>query len=118
MMPQPMGVPPTPSVGPVADSNFILANAVDTEEPQAQQGRPLPQDRPTEPKIPATPSGAGLANRLPERRTEQERSRFIEEYQRKTADLTEELASAIARFGNRFYQESILKPGDDLARLA
>jgi Restriction endonuclease fold toxin 7 len=30
----------------------------------------------------------------------------------------EELASVIARFGNRLYHDSILKPGDDLARLA
>lgn len=118
MAPEPIGVPPTLSVAPVADSNFIPANASNAEEPQVQQRRPLPQDRPAEPKIPATPSRGELANRPPEHRTEQELSRFIEQYQRTTADLVEDLASAIARFGERFYHDSILKPGDDLARLA
>jgi hypothetical protein len=118
MAPQPIGVPPTLSVAPVADSNFILTNAGDAEEPQVQQRRPLPQDRPAEPKMPTTPSRGELANRSPEHRTEQELSRFIEQYQRTTTDLVEDLASAIARFGERFYHDSILKPGDDLARLA
>ncbi len=37
VMPQPVGVAPAPSVGPIADSNFILANADDADDPQAAQ---------------------------------------------------------------------------------
>jgi hypothetical protein len=116
VMPQPVGVAPALPVGPVAASNFILANAGDVEEPQAGQRTPLPQDQPTELKNPVTPTG--LASRPPEHRTEQALSRSIEDYRRATADQIEELANAIASFGNRIYQDSIVKAGDDLARLA
>jgi dihydroxyacetone kinase len=53
-----------------------------------------------------------------ERRAEQELSQFIEEYRRAAADLTQELARALTRFGTRFYEDTILKAGSDLARLA
>ncbi|GEP56683.1 hypothetical protein [Reyranella soli] len=114
-MPQPIGVAPTPSVGPVADSNFILANAGDPELPQAEQRMPPPQDQPTEPKNPVTPTEP--AGRLPERRTEA-LSRSIEDYRRATADQIDGLVSAIATYGSRIYEDSILKARDDLARLA
>ena len=116
MMPQPVGVAPAPSVGPFADPNFILAHTGDTEEPQTEQRMPLRQSQPTELKDPAAPTGP--AGRPPERRTEKPLSQSIEDYRRAIADQIEELASSIATYGSRIYEDSILKAQDDLARLA
>lgn len=130
-MPQPMGASPPLSVRRVVGSNFILANAGNAGEQQAQQQKPLPQDQPGQLKV--TPPNTGLAGwppalRVPEkpgmemtkleRRTEQEPSQFAEEYRRAAANLIDELASTMATLGSRFYHDTILKPGDDLARLA
>ena len=124
---------PILSAKPLADSNFILANAGDAAVQQTQQQEPLPQNKQTQQQIPASPPGTGQANtppplRIPEkpgtemteaeRRPEQDLSQFMEEYRRAAADLTQELARAITRFGTRFYENSILKAGSDLARLA
>lgn len=114
--PQPAGVAPAPSVRPVADSNFILANAGDAAEPRAEQQMPLPQSQPTELKNPVTPTG--LPGRPPEQRTEQALSRSLEDYRRATADQIDQLVSTIATYGGRIYEDSILKARDDLARLA
>jgi hypothetical protein len=97
MIPPPIGVPPIPPVGPVADSNFVLANAGYAGKRRAQPQRLLPQDQPTQQRIPVTPLGTGLASRLPAlpiaqkpgvgttelgHRPEQEFSNFIEAYRR------------------------------------
>lgn len=129
MTPQPTGVSLSPPIRRVADSNFILANAGNTGVQSAQEQKAPPQDQPRQEIV--APPDAGLADwqlRVPgkpvlevpdlERATEQELSRFIDEYRRATATLMDELASAITRFGDRFYHDSILKPRDDLARLA
>ena len=105
-----------PSVRPVADSNFILANAGDAAEPRAEQQMPLPQSQPTELKNLVTP--AVLPGRPPEQRTEQALSRSLEDYRRATADQIDQLVSTIATYGGRIYEDSILKARDDLARLA
>jgi hypothetical protein len=130
---QAAGIPPTLPARPLTDSNFILANAGDAGVQQVQQQGPLPRDKQTQQQIPASPPDTGLANtppelRIPEkpgtemtaaeRRPEQELSQFIEEYRRAAADLTQELARAITRFGTRFYEDTILKAGSDLAHLA
>jgi hypothetical protein len=130
---QAAGIPPTLSARPLADSNFVLANAGNAGVQQTQQQGPLPPNKQTQPQIPALPPGTGRADtppalRIPEnpgtemteaeRRPEQELPQFIEEYRRAAADLTQELARAITRFGTRFYEDSILKAGSDLARLA
>jgi hypothetical protein len=116
VMPQPAGVAPAPSVGPVADSNFILANAGDAAEPRSEQRMPLPQGQPAELKNPVTPTG--LPGRPPEQRTDQALSRSLEDHRRATADQIDELVSTIATYGSRIYEDSILKARDDLARLA
>ena len=116
VMPQPAGAAPTPSVGSVADSNFILANAADAEEPQSGQRMPLLQNQPTELTNPVPSTGS--ANRPPVHRSEQALSRSLEDHRRATADQIEELVGAIATFGSRIYEDSILKAKDDLARLA
>lgn len=131
MTPQPTPISLPLPVRRVADSNFVLANAGDADVQRAQQEKPLPQDQPRQPIV--TPRNAGLSDwqssiRIPakpglempdlERATEQELARFIDEYRRTAADLMDELASAITRLGDRFYHDSILKPRDDLARLA
>ena len=130
---QAAGVPSTLSARPLADSNFILANADDAGVQPAQQQGPLPQNKQTQQQIPASPPDTGLLGTPPalrihekpgiempetERRPERELSQFIEEYRRAAADLTQELACATTRFGNRFYEDTILKAGSDLARLA
>jgi hypothetical protein len=123
---QAAGVPPTLSARSLADSNFVLANAGDAGVQQTQQQTPLPQNKQTQQQIPASPAGAGRADtppalRIPEnpgtemteaeRRPEQELPQFIEEYRRAAADLTQELARALTRFGTRFYEDTILKAG-------
>jgi Restriction endonuclease fold toxin 7 len=130
---QAAGVPPTLSAKPLADSNFILANSGDAGVQPARQQGPLPQNKQTQQQIPASPPYTGPAvtpralriDEKPgmemteaERRAEQELSQFIEEYRRAAADLTQELARALTRFGTRFYEDTILKAGSDLARLA
>jgi hypothetical protein len=130
---QAAGVPPTLSAKPLADSNFILANSDDAGVQPAQQRGPLPQNKQTQQQIPASPPGTGLLGTPPalrihekpgiempeaESRPERELSQFIEEYRRAAADLTQELARATTRFGTRFYEDTILKAGSDLARLA
>jgi hypothetical protein len=115
-MPPPAGAAAVPSVGSVADSNFILANAADAEEPQSGQRMPLPQNQPTELTNPVTSTGS--ANRPPEHRSEQALSRSLEDHRRATADQIEELVGTISTFGSRIYEDSILKAKDDLARLA
>lgn len=121
-MPLPTDFPPTLSVRPVADSNLTLTSA-------GEPPTPLPQDRLTKQKAPTTPPGAGPAVAPPvpekpaletelERQPEQELSRLVEEYRRIATDLSDQLASGIARFGDRFYRDTILKAKDDLTRLA
>lgn len=110
LVPQPMGPTPLPFVRPVANTNFILANASD------EQPMPPPQDQPTEVKNPVTPTG--LPDRPPEQRTEQALSRSLEDHRRATADQIDELVGTIATYGTRIYEDSILKARDDLARLA
>jgi hypothetical protein len=114
--PQPAGAAPVPSVGTIAGSNFILANAGDADEPQAERPMPLPQDQPTEPTLTITP--AGQASRPPEPRTEQALSQALEDHRRAAADQIEQLVGTIATYGSRVYEDSILKAKDDLARLA
>ena len=97
VMPQPVDVTPAQSVQPVADSNFILANAGDADDPQAVQPMPLLQDQPTELKISVTPTG--LPARPPAL------SRSIEDYRRTTADEIEALVGSIATFGSRIYED-------------
>lgn len=116
VMPQPVDAAPAPSVGSVADSNFIFANAGEAEEPQAEQRIPLPQDQPTKLKNPVTPTES--ASRPPEQRDGQALSRALEDHRHATAAQIEELVSTIATFGSRIYEDSILKAKDDLARLA
>jgi hypothetical protein len=131
---QAVGVPPTQPAKPPADSNFILANAGDAGvPPQAPQQEPLPQNKQAQQRIPASLSDTGLAGTPPAprtrekpgvevteagRRPEPELSQFIEECRRAAADLTQELARAVTRFGTRFYEDTILRGGHDLARLA
>jgi hypothetical protein len=114
--PQPAGAAPVPSVGSIADSNFILTNAGDIEERQAERRMPLPQNQPTELTNPVSPTG--LAKRPPEHRDEQALSRAFEDHRHATAAQIEELVGTIATFGSRIYEDSILKAKDDLARLA
>jgi hypothetical protein len=128
---QAAGIPPTLPARPLADANFTLANAGDDGVQQVQQ--PPLQNNQTQQQIPASPPGTGQADTRPalripekpgtemteaERRAEQELSQFIEEYRRAAADLTQELARALTRFGTRFYEDTILKIGSDLTRLA
>jgi hypothetical protein len=53
---QAAGIPPTLSARPLADSNFVLANAGDAAVRQAQQQAPL-QNKQTQQQIPASPPG-------------------------------------------------------------
>ena len=130
---QAVGVPPTQPARPLADSNFILANAGDAGVQQTPQQEPLPQTKPAQQQIPSSPSGTGRADTSPalriqekpgtemtvtERQPEQSLSRSIEECRRAAADLTQELAHAATRFGKRFYEDFILRAGSDLAQLA
>ena len=131
--PQGPGVPPTRPARPLADPNLILATSgeVDAQQPQ-QQGLP-PQNKQAQQQIPASSPGTGRLDMPPalrthenpgmdmaavERHPEQELSKLIEECQRAAADLTQELARAAARFGTRFYEDTILKIGSDMALLA
>lgn len=124
---QAAGIPPTLSAKPLADSNLVLAKAGSSGVQQTQQ-QGLPPNKQTQPQIPASPPGTGQADTPPalrireksgtemtaaERRLE-EPSQVFEEYGRAAADLTNELASSITRFGNRIYEDSILKAGSDL----
>jgi hypothetical protein len=125
---QESSVPPTLSVRPVADPNLILANSggADVQRPQ-QQDLP-PQTKQPQQRIPASPAGTPAALSTPEkpgtettaaeRQSDQELSPFIEECRRAAADLTQELARVATRFGTRVYEDTILKIGRDLARLA
>jgi hypothetical protein len=130
---QAAGIPPTLSARPLADSNFVLANAGNAGVQQTQEQGPPPPNKQTQPQIPASPPGTGRADtppalRIPEnpgtemteaeRRPGQELSQFIEECRRAAADLTQELARAAARFGSRVYEDTILKFGSDMALLA
>jgi hypothetical protein len=129
--PQGPGVPPTRSARPLADPNLILANSGDADVQQGQQQGPPPQQ--THQQIPTSPPDTGVAGTPPalrphenpgtdmaaaERQPEQELSQFIEECRRAAADLTQELARAATRFGTRFYEDTILKIGSDMALLA
>jgi hypothetical protein len=126
-------VPPILSARPLADSNFVLANAGDAAVQQTQQQGPLPPNKQTQQQIPASPPGTGPADAPPalrihekpgsemtaaERPPGQDLSQFIEECRRAAADLTQELARAATRFGSRVYTDTILKIGSDMARLA
>ena len=53
---QAAGIPPTLSARPLADSNFVLANAGDAAVQQTQQQEPLPQNKQT--SLPAKQMGA------------------------------------------------------------
>jgi hypothetical protein len=55
MVRPPMSVPPTLSLGPAGDSNFVLAKASNADVPSVQQQRPAPQDQETQPKDQAMP---------------------------------------------------------------
>jgi hypothetical protein len=131
--PQGPGVPPTQSARPLADPNLILANSGDADVQQGQQQGPLPQNKQPQQQIPTSPPDTGVAGMPPalrthenpgtdmaaaERQPEQELSQFIEECRRAAADLTQELARAATRFGTRFYEDTILKFGSDMALLA
>jgi len=124
MAPHGPGVPPARSAEPLAHPNLILANAGDADIQQAQQQGPLAQVQQTQQQIPTSPSDTGVADTPPALRThekrqpEQELSKFVEECRRAAADLTQELARAAARFGTRFYEDTILKVGSDMALLA
>ena len=114
--PQPAGAAPVPSVGSIADSNFILANAGDAEEPQTEQQMPLPQNQPAELTNRVAPTGP--PSRPPEQRDAQALSQALEDHRRAAADQIEQLVGTIATYGSRIYEDSILKAKDDLARLA
>jgi len=86
-------LPSIPSVRPPADSNFLLANAGDAGEQQAQQQTPLQQYQQTQRTMPSGPLGTGLATvhlpekpgmkmTGPERGPEQDSSQFVEVYRR------------------------------------
>jgi hypothetical protein len=62
---QAAGVPPTLSARPLADSNFIPANAGDQGVQPLQQKTPLPHEQQTQQKVLAAPLGTGLANMSP-----------------------------------------------------
>jgi hypothetical protein len=79
------------------------------------QGTPLPQNQ-TDRKGPVTPRE--LHSRPSEQRTEEPPPQAIEDSRGAIAAQIEELASSIATFGSRIYEDSILKARDDLARLA
>jgi hypothetical protein len=55
MVRPPMSAPPTPSLRPAEDSNFVLAKAGNADVPSVQQQRPAPQDQETQRKDQATP---------------------------------------------------------------
>lgn len=127
------GVLPTLSARPSAESNFILTNADDAGMQPAQQQPPPPQDPTTQPQIPVTPPAVRPvsgppAPRLPEqsrmempeleRWHDEDLASVIEAYRRTAADLAQDLAGVLTSFGNRFYQDSIVKAGSDLRRLA
>jgi hypothetical protein len=129
----PTSVLPTLSVRPSAESNFILTNAGDARMQPAQQQTPLPQDPARQSQIPATPPGAGPVGRplaLPlseqprmemselERRHHDDLAAFIEAYGRTATDLARDVGEVLTRFGNRFYEDTILRAGSDLRRLA
>jgi hypothetical protein len=131
--PQGPGVPAPRSARPLGDPNRILANSGDADVQQSQQQGPLPQNKQTQQQIPTSPPNTGVAG-MPrafrthenlgtemteaERQPEQEHSQFIEECRRAAADLTQELTRAATRFGRRFYEDTILKIGSDIALLA
>ena len=130
---QAAGVSPILSARPLADSNFLLANAGDAAIQQMQQQGPLPPIKRTQQQFPASPPGMGQVNTPPalhthekpgtnvaaaERQPEQELSQYIEECRRAAADLAQELARVATRFGSRVYTDTILKIGSDIARLA
>ncbi len=131
--PQGPSVPPTRSARPLADPSLILANSGEADVQQAQQQGSLPQNKQMQQQIPTSPPDTGAAGTPPalrthakpgtdmaaaERQPEQELSQFIEECRRAAADLTQELARAATRFGTRFYEDTILKIGSDMALLA
>jgi hypothetical protein len=113
MMPQPTGVVTPPSNAPIADSNFILANAGDAEKPQAEQGMRPQQDGPAEPQPRVTP---GPDSSLPEQRAEKTLAQSIEDYRRAAAAGIEELERAVSSFGDRLYKDSILRARDEIAQ--
>jgi len=55
MVRPPMSVPPTLSLSPAEDSNFVLAKAGNADVPSVQQQRPAPQDQEMQRKDQATP---------------------------------------------------------------
>ena len=114
-MPQPARVLAPPWNAPIADSNFILANAGAAENPQAEFGMP-PQNGPAELQYPVTPTAP--ASRPPEERTERTLSQSIEDYRRAAAAGIGELESAVSTFGKQLYEDSFLTARDNLARLA
>jgi hypothetical protein len=127
--------PPTtvsarPSIWPVADPNFILANAGAADMQQMQQQRPMPQGPQAEQKNIVTSPGAGPTDRLatlrlleqpamemPERWHDEDLMPFIEVYRRAATDIAQDVGDATTRFGKRFYEDTILKAGRDLRQL-
>jgi len=111
----------------------MLTNAGDAGMRPAEQQTPLLQDPPTQSQIPATLPGAGPAAGPPapqlpeqpgmempqvERGDDEDLAAFVEAHRRAAAGVAQDLADALTSFGKRFYQDSILKAGSDLRRLA
>ncbi len=121
-------VPPTLSVRPVADPNLILAKSGGADVQRPQQQELPPQNKQPQQQVPASSPGTPAALRTPEkpgtemtaaeRQPDQELSPSLEECRRAAADLTQELANVATRFGTRVYEDTILRIGRDLARLA
>lgn len=127
----PLEVPP--SLRPVANPNFVLANTPDADMQPPEQQRPLTQDPLTQQKIPVTSLAQPAPMSAPppgfpqrplkeistlERSHDEDLAPFIEVYRKAAADVAQDLSDTFARAGKRFYEDSILKAGSDIRRLA
>lgn len=114
--PQPMGTFPAQSARRGADPGLILANFGSAGETPPSPQEPPPQDKSTQEK--EATIDAWSASKPPASRPQQPSQGLLEEYGRSSADLIEELAGAVAKYGSRFYQDTIVKMGDDIGRFA
>jgi hypothetical protein len=113
---------PRPSVAirqpvalPTPDHSFILANVAGTDELQAQQPTAQPLAQLAEA---IEPIGPAESTEPPQRLNRPELAQALENHRRAAAEEVDALVRSIATFGNRIYEDSILKARDDLARLA
>lgn len=114
--PRPSVAIPQPVALPTPDHNFILANVAGTDELQAQRPMAQPLAQLAEAIEPIGP--AESSTEPPERLNKQELAQALEKHRRAAAEEVDALVRSIATFGNRIYEDSILKARDDLARLA